>query len=302
MKSFVQYHQNILTSMVLDAYCALGISSLSAGLQETFLWNTAVFVLCTSHTHSPSQQQGAGGLTVITTVSSSLNLGMYLSPLLISASFRGLKRHITLTPHSAASTMAADADAADPVSGWWRGWKPGGGFGVWWSKGGSGASSRASGPGFGFPCNRDSEHHLQTQRRSNAWFSVSPKLSSLHCATRPSSKPDTSAAPCPEPDPPQRCVPASVHRPQGAGGTPTRRAGSGLACVGCWRRGWTRGSVPGVQGERAERTRTDNRIVRDWQRRRAPGRMTRRAAVPCISSTVTEMLVCTRFALVSYSR
>lgn len=41
------------------------------------------------------------------TVSSSLNLGMYLSPLVISASFRGLKRHITLTPHSDASIMSA---------------------------------------------------------------------------------------------------------------------------------------------------------------------------------------------------
>lgn len=49
----------------------------------------------------------------MTTVSSSLNLGMYLSPRVISASFRGLKRHITLTPHSAASAMAS---AAPPAS------------------------------------------------------------------------------------------------------------------------------------------------------------------------------------------
>lgn len=47
----------------------------------------------------------------MTTVSSSLNLGIYLSPRVISASFRGLKRHMTLTPHSAASTMAAGDDS-----------------------------------------------------------------------------------------------------------------------------------------------------------------------------------------------
>lgn len=45
----------------------------------------------------------------MTTVSSSLNLGMYLSPLVISASLSGLNLHITLTPHSAASAMAAAA-------------------------------------------------------------------------------------------------------------------------------------------------------------------------------------------------
>lgn len=46
-------------------------------------------------------------LAVISTVSSPLNLGMYWSPRRISASFSGLKRHITLTPHSDASTMTA---------------------------------------------------------------------------------------------------------------------------------------------------------------------------------------------------
>lgn len=43
-------------------------------------------------------------LTVIITVSSSLNLGMYLSPLVISDSFSGLNRHITFTPYSAAAS------------------------------------------------------------------------------------------------------------------------------------------------------------------------------------------------------
>ncbi len=43
-------------------------------------------------------------LTDITTVSS-LNFGMYLSPLVISDSLSGLNRHITFTQHSAASTM-----------------------------------------------------------------------------------------------------------------------------------------------------------------------------------------------------
>lgn len=49
-----------------------------------------------------------GALTATTTVSSPLNLGMGLSPRLRSASFSGLKRHITFTPHSphsAASTI-----------------------------------------------------------------------------------------------------------------------------------------------------------------------------------------------------
>lgn len=101
---------NILKSAPgLQAYCALGIPSLPAELQVTFLLcNTAVFVFSAAHGHvNTSQQQWPGRLAVMTTVSSSLNLGMYLSPLVISASFRGLKRHITLTPHSDASIMAA---------------------------------------------------------------------------------------------------------------------------------------------------------------------------------------------------
>lgn len=46
-------------------------------------------------------------LTDITTVSS-LNFGMYLSPLVISDSLSGLNRHITFTQHSAASTIVYD--------------------------------------------------------------------------------------------------------------------------------------------------------------------------------------------------
>lgn len=44
-------------------------------------------------------------LTPITTVSSPWNLGMYLSPLVTSELFRGLKRHITLMVHSAGSAI-----------------------------------------------------------------------------------------------------------------------------------------------------------------------------------------------------
>lgn len=51
-----------------------------------------------THTHA---------LTAMSTVSSSLNLGMYLSPRLVSASFSGRKRHMTRTPHSAASIVSA---------------------------------------------------------------------------------------------------------------------------------------------------------------------------------------------------
>lgn len=41
----------------------------------------------------------------MTTVSSPWNLGMYLSPLVTSELFRGLKRHITLMVHSAGSAI-----------------------------------------------------------------------------------------------------------------------------------------------------------------------------------------------------
>lgn len=103
------------------SYCALGVSSPPAELHSSrwllILYNTAVFVFFCYTRAGPAsapqqQQRRAHRLAVMTTVSSSLNLGMYLSPRVISASFRGLKRHITLTPHSAASAMAAAAAAA----------------------------------------------------------------------------------------------------------------------------------------------------------------------------------------------
>lgn len=58
--------------------------------------------------HTRIHGQTREELTATTTVSSPLNFGMYLSPRLRSASFSGLKRHITFTPHtphSAASTI-----------------------------------------------------------------------------------------------------------------------------------------------------------------------------------------------------
>lgn len=63
-------------------------------------------------------------LTATTTVSSPLNLGMFLSPRPRSASFSGLKRHITFTPHSAASPITAPArkhgDDAPTNGGWYK--------------------------------------------------------------------------------------------------------------------------------------------------------------------------------------
>ncbi len=55
-------------------------------------------------------------LTDITTVSS-LNFGMYLSPLVISDSLSGLNRHITFTQHSAASTIVYDFIQGNFLSG-----------------------------------------------------------------------------------------------------------------------------------------------------------------------------------------
>ncbi len=55
-------------------------------------------------------------LTDITTVSS-LNFGMYLSPLVISDSLSGLNRHITFTQHSAASTIVYDFIQGNVLSG-----------------------------------------------------------------------------------------------------------------------------------------------------------------------------------------
>ncbi len=56
-------------------------------------------------------------LTDITTVSSPLNFGMYLSPLVISDSLSGLNRHITFTQHSAASTIVYDFIQGNFLSG-----------------------------------------------------------------------------------------------------------------------------------------------------------------------------------------
>lgn len=105
-----------LNSAGLEAHCALGISSLPAELQVTFFLQLHCSVCVVSSTQTRKQHQHNNNnnnsrdtdrLTAITTVSSSLNLGMYLSPRVISASFSGLKRHITLTPHSDASIMSA---------------------------------------------------------------------------------------------------------------------------------------------------------------------------------------------------
>ncbi|TNN26483.1 hypothetical protein EYF80_063381 [Liparis tanakae] len=63
------------------------------------------------------QMQMKMRLTATTTVSSPLNLGMYLSARLRSDSLSGLKRHITFTPHSAASPIAPGTASSRQATG-----------------------------------------------------------------------------------------------------------------------------------------------------------------------------------------
>ncbi|CAB1443780.1 unnamed protein product [Pleuronectes platessa] len=79
-------------------------------------------------------------------------------------------------------------------------------------------------------------------------------LRNLHCATRPSSKPDPSAAPCPEPDPPQRRVVAQASGCRGDTDTPCRqRAGVCLLVAEGVNAGVGAGCAGGETGEDAHR-------------------------------------------------
>lgn len=59
-----------------------------------------------THTATVCVCERARVLTDTTTVSSPLNFGMFLSPRFRSASFSGLKRHITFTPHTPPSAAS----------------------------------------------------------------------------------------------------------------------------------------------------------------------------------------------------